>query len=57
MDLYRQMYDMLFNAMTDAAEALKQQNFGQALQIITKAQQDTEEFFIRAEESPSTEPL
>lgn len=40
------LYTKLFNAVTDAVEALEQQNFGQAREILIRAQQQTEEAYI-----------
>ena len=39
-------YTGLFNAVTDAIEALEQQNFGLAKDILIKAQQDAEELVL-----------
>lgn len=46
---YRKMYYLLFNAMTDAINCLRQNNAGQAMQILIAAQQDAEELFIGQE--------
>lgn len=40
----------LFNAITDAIEAMQKMNWGQALEILKKAQQDTEEAYLQREE-------
>ena len=50
MKIYKQLYHMIFNAMTDTIEALENQNYGRALQIMKKAQQDAEEQFLDSEE-------
>ena len=43
---YQSLYTKLFNAVTEAVEALEQQNFGQAREILVRAQQQTEEAYI-----------
>ena len=43
---YYHMYYHLFNALTDALEAIEAQNFGQAKDILILAQQETEEMFM-----------
>lgn len=45
-----QLYHLLFNAITDAIEAMQKMNWGQALEILKKAQQDTEEAYLQREE-------
>lgn len=50
MNLYKKMYYILFNAMTDALRALEEQNFGLAKQRLINAQQQAEEMFLDAEE-------
>ena len=42
-------YIGLFNAVTDAVEALERQNFGLAKEILIKAQQDAEELVLEEE--------
>ena len=46
MDTYKVMYLQLFNAVTDSIEALAAQNFGKAKEILIKAQQDAEEYYM-----------
>ena len=46
--MYKEMYLMLFNAITDALRALKAQNFGQAAEVLEVAQQKAEERYISA---------
>ena len=36
--MYRKMYYTLFNAVTDALEAMEQQNYGQARELLIAAQ-------------------
>ena len=46
-ETYKVMYLQLFNAVTDSIEALAAQNFGQAKEILIKAQQDAEEYDLK----------
>lgn len=47
---YKQMYLTLFNAATDAVEKLKKcDNFG-ALELLTTAQQKTEELYMNTKD-------
>lgn len=46
MEIYKTMYLQLFNAVTDSLEALTAQNFGQAKEILIKAQQEAEEYYL-----------
>ncbi len=48
--MYQKMYNTLFNAVTDAIENLQKNNIGLALNTLIKAQQDTEEVYVRAGE-------
>ena len=48
---YCLLYLHLFNAITDAIEALKAQNYGMAEEILKHAQQETEEIYMEAEET------
>ena len=41
-------YTVLFNAVTDAIEALDRQNFGTARENLVKAQQDAEDKVLEA---------
>ena len=41
-------YARLFSGTTDALEALKEQNYGKAQDILIKAQQDAEELYLQA---------
>jgi len=43
---YQKPYTLLFNAVTDALEALARQNFGQAREILIRAQQEAEEAYL-----------
>ena len=47
---YSKMYSILFNAVTDAIEAIKAGDTAAAQELLTKAQQTTEEMYIRAED-------
>lgn len=42
-----QLYHLLFNAITDAIEAIRKLNYGQALEILVQAQQDSEEGYLQ----------
>lgn len=48
---YKKLYLILFNAISDAIGALSQQNFGQALEILQKAQIRTEAMVVEGDES------
>lgn len=43
---YQKLYTLLFNAVTDALEAMEQQNFGTAKDLLICAQQQAEEQYI-----------
>ena len=45
---YKAMYERLFRAMTEATEILQNRAMTEAIAIIKKAQQDTEEMYISA---------
>ena len=47
---YQKAYYHLFNAMTDAIESLKHANYGQALDILVRAQRTAEEAYLQSEE-------
>ena len=49
-ELYKNLYFHLFNQITDALEAMEGQNFGQARDILIRAQQETEETYLNAGE-------
>ena len=49
-ELYKNLYFHLFNQITDALEALEKQNYGEARDILIRAQQKTEEAYLNAEE-------
>lgn len=53
MHSYQKMYTTLFNAMTDAIECLKRQNFDAAIEILIRAQQNAEELYISADDQRS----
>ena len=46
-----QLYHILFNAITDALEAMKKLNFGEAKQILMAAQRKTEEAYLERGEA------
>ena len=43
---YQKMYTTLFNAITDALEAMEKQNVGIARELLIRAQQKTEEEYM-----------
>ena len=43
---YQRMYVLLFNAVTDALAQLERQNVGTARDLLTAAQQQTEELYL-----------
>lgn len=49
MQKYKEMYLQLFNAITDAIEALEKANYGSAREILILAQQRAEEAFLNSE--------
>lgn len=52
---YQKLYYILFNAATDAEQSMDAQNYGQARDILTAAQQKAEELFLLAVE-PGEKP-
>ena len=50
--LYRELYYMMFNRITDAIRALEEEKPIQAHEILCQAQQDAEERYIASGESP-----
>jgi len=46
---YQKLYSLLFNTCTDALESINAQNFGQARDLLVKAQQECEERYISRE--------
>ena len=51
---YQKLYTMLFNACTDAVEAMDRMDFGTARTLLVRAQQEAEEWYLSAEESAGT---
>ncbi len=49
-DEYKKAYLSLFNAVTDALEALRESNYGQAAELLKQGQIQAEENFIQAGE-------
>ena len=50
-ELYKNLYFHLFNQITDALAALEKQNYGEARDILMRAQQEAEERYLNAEEN------
>ena len=48
---YQKLYFHLFNAVTDALQAIEQQNYGQAARLLIAAQQETEEMYMAGEDA------
>ena len=47
---YQKLYANLFNSITDALEELERLNVGRAAELLRRAQQETEEAYLNAEE-------
>jgi len=47
---YQRLYTKLFNAATDALDALEQLNVGEAKDILRRAQQEAEEDYLSSED-------
>ena len=45
---YEKMYHLLFNAITDALKQMEKQNLGSAKDLLTTAQQKTEEIYMES---------
>ena len=43
---YEKLYHLLFNAITDALEEMENQNYGEAADLLRKAQADAEDMYI-----------
>ena len=52
---YQKPYLHLFNAVTDALEQLKQQNYGVVKDLLIRAQQEAEELFISTNDESLSE--
>jgi len=50
MDLYKEMYFTLFNALTDAIEQMEAQQVDRALRTLEQAQQAAEERYLQGKE-------
>ena len=57
MQNYQKLYTLLFNACTDAVEAMERMDFGMAKTILVSAQQQAEEQYISTEEPAAAEQL
>lgn len=49
--MFKRMYLLLFNRITDAIEAIERGDAAQARSILISAQQDTEALYIEGEKS------
>ena len=43
---YQKMYLLLFNAITDALKEIEKQNYGEAAELLRKAQAAAEDMYI-----------
>lgn len=43
---YKELYDLLFNGITDAIEQINKQNVGTAKDLLIRVQQEAEERYI-----------
>lgn len=50
MEPYKEMYYHLFNAVTDALAMLARQNYGLAAKRLKRAQRETKEWYLEADE-------
>lgn len=50
MNIFEKMYFMLFNAITDALNNIQNQNYGTAQEILIKALQKAEEYYISGDD-------
>ena len=44
--MFKKLYFLLFNAITDALEQIRKQNYGAAEELLISAQQKAEEQFL-----------
>ena len=56
MEFYQKAYHLLFNGITDALEAMDRQNFGQAGELLRRAQQEAEELYLSAGDAAEETP-
>ncbi len=49
-ELYKQLYHLLFNRITDALEAMEKGDAAQGKSILMQAQQDAENLYIFSQE-------
>ena len=50
MNIYKKMYYLLFNAMSDACQSIEEQNYGKAKDILRNAQLKAEELYLEQED-------
>ena len=43
---YQKLYTLLFNAITDAVDQIKRQNYGTAKELLIRVQQQAEEIYM-----------
>ena len=47
MTLYQELYSLMFNAVTDAIAQMEKQNYGNAKEILVRAQVNAEERYLQ----------
>lgn len=50
---YQKMYGLLFNAVTDAVRSIQRCNYGEAGEILIRAQEATEELYVTSADLPA----
>jgi len=55
--MYKAMYSLLFNRITDALEQLEQLNIGEARRILMQAQCDSESLVVETEDKEPSAAL
>ena len=55
--MYKAMYSLLFNRITDALEQLEQLNIGEARSILMQAQCDSESLVVETEDKEPSAAL
>ncbi len=56
MKVYEKMYYHLFNAITDALNALEQRDYGHAEDLLKTAQQEVEEMYLGQRQNAKGSP-
>ena len=53
--MYKKMYLHLFNAVTDSLDAMTRMNYGEAYQLLKKAQAECEDIYLDGEDGEGGE--